>query len=63
MQRHLTDALRGDEHELVLDFTGVQGMAPSFFGEMLSMIQETSRTEWGTPTHRQGYEPPDPADV
>ena len=42
MQRRLADALRGDEHELVLDFTGVQGVAPSFFDEMLSMIQETT---------------------
>ena len=42
MQRRLTDALSGDEHELVLDFTGVQGMAPSFFDEVLSMIQETA---------------------
>ena len=42
MQRRLTYALSGDEHELVLDFTGVQGMAPSFFDEVLSMIQETA---------------------
>ena len=42
MQRHLADALSDDELELVLDFTGIQGMAPSFFGEMLSMIQETT---------------------
>jgi hypothetical protein len=42
MQRHLMDAVGHGEDRLVLDFRGVEGLAPSFFDEVLSMIEEAT---------------------
>ena len=42
MQRHLIDALGHGFDKLVLDFKGVESLTPSFFDEVLSMIEEAT---------------------
>ena len=42
MQQSLVDALGHGEQELVLDFKGVEGLTPSFFDEVLSMVEEVT---------------------
>ncbi len=48
LQANVADAMSG-QGQVVLDFSGVEALAPSFFDEILAVVEECARTNDAEP--------------